>query len=434
MHTRTAPDSIIDVVEPVAQEQVDAAGRFGIWVLLFWMSTAVIEGPLRGGLSMIGLPNLLYARDLLVATTVAIALLLPLTTRAKFPPGLVLMTWVIAVHLCIGLLIEGNLFQRLFGLKIFMPLLYGAALYPAIQQHQGLFRRAMTLFFLVSVGGVYANALLGEMPWANLSYDTAFGQVQTTREWWAAGGTPRLAGLARASFDAAMIIGLSGTVMLATTRSFWLRLMIAATGLTAITLTTSKGMVLAFAVVALWLVFSGRSTTSLRVGKWIVAGLLVVTCAVPAVFMFISVQYHPTEIPAVMSSLWDRFAWMWPNAYALLPDGYGPLLGVGPGGIGSGLDHPVELWVPNSGDSIFVYFYVTFGLLGVLYLVFPLFGLLREHADERRDPQAFVWVGLLVIAYGYGLSINMIEQPVFAAIFGLLYGAAFSGLSARRAG
>ena len=105
------------------------AGRMSVWVFIAWLGTYVVEGPLRGGLYSIGLPNLLYARDLVAAAGIAAAFALPLVRGQRPAPGLVLMAWLLAVHVCIGLLLGGTLFQRLFGVKIFLPLLYTCLLY-----------------------------------------------------------------------------------------------------------------------------------------------------------------------------------------------------------------------------------------------------------------------------------------------------------------
>ncbi|HEY4069418.1 MAG TPA: hypothetical protein VGM74_21100 [Burkholderiaceae bacterium] len=423
----------MDIAAPpkveAAAPALDAGGRAVLWIFLFWQSTIVVEGPLRGALVELGQPNLLYARDLLVAGSVALALLTPAFSRAKFPAGLVLMGWLLVVHSCLGLMLSGTLFQRLFGVKIFMPLLFGVVVFPAIQRNMGLFTKAMAAFFAVTVVGVFANEFVGQWPWEGLSYATAFGTVDATREWWMAGGARRLPGFARASFDAAMIIGLTGVVLLTRVRSFWLKALIAGAGFTAIVMTTSKGMVLAFAIASPWLTLGKRSDGSLRIGKSLALSLLLVTCLVPTVFMVVSVREDASGVPEILTSLWDRFSWMWPNAYSLVPNYFGALSGVGPGGIGGALDYPQALGVPNAGDSIFVYFYVTFGLAGIVYLAFPLVALLQKTKGELEG--SFAWIGLLIIAYGYGLSINMVEQAFFTSIFGLVFGAAFAALQPR---
>ncbi len=412
----------------VADASSAPADRAIVWVWALWLSSFLVEGPLRGALAQLGAANLLYARDLVPLAGIALAFAVPLVHRRALPPGLVLITWLLAVHLCVGLLLGGTLFQRLFGLKMFMPLLFAVAIFPSIRNQFALVMRVMAVFFVVSVVGVLVNYAVGTMPWEGLSYDTAFGSMQTTRQWWIPGGVSRLPGFTRASFDAAMIIGVTGAMLLAQALQRWLRALIFAAGAVTIVLTTSKGMVIAFAVAAGWLVLANRSITSLKVGKAIVCGLLLLTCLVPTLFMIVSVSENTNDVPDMLMSLWDRFSWMWPEAYALLPDGFGALTGTGLGGIGTALAHAPEGTAWNAADSIFVYYFVTFGVLGIVYVAFPLLALFGAASDSGSDadPQAFVWAAVLIIAYGYGLSINMVEQPVFATVFGLLYARAFT--------
>jgi hypothetical protein len=407
-----------------AGPKIGRVDRAVVWVCAMWLTTFLLEGPLRGALVEVGVPDLLYARDLIPVLGVALAFAVPLINGRPLPPGLLVVSWLLAVHLCVGLLSGGSVFQRMFGLKVFIPLLFAVAIFPNVLRGFQLFMRVVGAFFVVSVAGVLINYAVDVMPWEGLSYDTAFGSMQTTRQWWIPGGVRRLPGFARASFDAAMIIGLTGVMLLAQARQRWLRALIVAAGATTIVLTTSKGMVIAFAVAAGWLLVANRSGTSLKVGKAIAGLLLLVTCLVPTIFMVLSVSESTANVPEMLMSLWDRFSWMWPGAYALLPDGFGALTGTGLGGIGAALEYAQDRGVSNAADSIFVFYFVTFGVVGIAYVAFPLLAVLRKDADA--DPYAFVWVALLIIAYGYGLSINMIEQPVFATMFGLLYARAFA--------
>src|SRR6266446_244644 len=96
---------------PFAGSAVEAggAGRASVWIYIVWLSLGVFEGPLRGGLSAAGVPNLLYLRDAVVAGAVGWAFVAPFFIReSSHPPGLVLMGWVLALHLCIGVLLSGT--------------------------------------------------------------------------------------------------------------------------------------------------------------------------------------------------------------------------------------------------------------------------------------------------------------------------------------
>lgn len=415
---------------PGSAAEADRSGRLSVWIFVAWLSTGVVEGPLRGALAAADLPNILYVRDLVVVCAIALTFVAPLFRKAGPPPGLAFMAGILILHLCIGIFLSGTFFGPFFGLKIFLAMMYTIAISPAIIKHFRLFVRAMMVFFVISTAGVYANFFVGEWPWEGFSYATVFGTVQTTKKWWMEGGIVRLAGLSRTSFDAAMIIGVTGVILLSTAKSKRLRFAIAALAIGAILLTTSKAMVLAFGVASLWLVAANRTPGSFKVGRLLCIVLFLLTCVVPTVFMVVSVQESPVDSPpALLLSLWDRFSWMWPSAYALLPDRFGALTGAGLGGIGTPLGELLS--VPNTADNVFVYYYVNFGLVGLAYLAFPLVAVLSRKGVEDR--QSFVWLGLLVIAYGYGLTTNMIEQPFFTSVFGLIYAKAFQICFQRRA-
>jgi hypothetical protein len=399
----------------------DAHARLSVGIYLGWLATGVFEGPLRGGLSAIGLANVLYLRDLVMVTATALAFARPWTRGLPQPPGLFVMAWVLAVHLCIGILVSGNLFNAFFGLKIFFPVFYALAMYPTVEKEFGFFIRAMALFFVVSAVGVFVNYFVGEMPWEGITYDTAFGSVATTKTWWMEGGVRRLPGLARTSVDVAMILGVSSVILAAVANSLWARALIIGVAVWAIVLSTSKGMVLAMAIAALWVVPSRQSAFSFRIGRALAALLLVLTCALPSVFAIVTVTEHPLDIPPLLSSMWERFSWMWPTAFASVPDHFGALTGAGLGGIGTPLG---LIPLANSADSIFAYYYVSFGLIGLVYLAFPMLALFGREAEH--DSRSFVWIALLIITYGYGASTNMIEQTFFCGVLGLIYGKAFA--------
>jgi len=168
----------------VRPTKTDRVGRLSVWIFIAWLSTGVFEGPLRGALAAADLPNILYMRDLVVVCAIALAFAAPLFRGPRPPPGLMVMAGILVVHLCIGIFLSGTLFGPFFGLKIFLSMLYTVAISPAIIKHFRLFIQAMTVIFVISVAGVYANYFVGEWPWEGLSYATAFGTVQTTRKWW----------------------------------------------------------------------------------------------------------------------------------------------------------------------------------------------------------------------------------------------------------
>jgi hypothetical protein len=122
-------------------------------------------------------------------------------------------------------------------------------------------------------------------------------------------------------------------------------------------------------------------------------------------------------------SLWDRFSDMWPKALQLMDRPEYFLVGKGIGAIGSPQQYGPDFLKQNAADSIFIYIFVTFGFLGIVYL-FALISWFTKSVEPRQEIQ--IWTRIfLIFAFGYGISTNMIEEPFFSGLFGLILGMAF---------
>ena len=116
---------------------------------------------------------------------------------------------------------------------------------------------------------------------------------------------------------------------------------------------------------------------------------------------------------------------MWPLAFELLPEGPQALLGAGLGSIGSPQEYGNTPHRFNAADNFAVFMMINFGLPGLCYFAAPALSLRKVAANEAQ-PVYRAYVALLLIAYGYGMSINMMEESFFAVCFGLCCGIAAS--------
>jgi hypothetical protein len=306
---------------------------------------------------------------------------------------------------------------------MFVP--YGMAMWPLVRRRLGPCMNFASALFVLTLLGVLVNYFLGRTPWEGLEYDTAFGKVASTRLWWMGDGIARLPGFTRTSFSAAMILGITGLLATVRLHRTALRLVTIAAAMAGIVLTTSKGMVLAFPLAAASLFVLERHRR--RNGVMMVAAVAAATAAVPLIVIGfdMGLTMNSLSFPRLLVSVWDRFAEMWPQAFALLPDGAAALLGAGPGALGMPQlygDAPHKF---SAGDNFALHMLVTFGLPGLLYYALPVLSIARVAA--REGPAVHVpYVGLLLIAYGYGMSINMVEDTFFAITLGLCCGIAVS--------
>jgi hypothetical protein len=225
-----------------------------------------------------------------------------------------------------------------------------------------------------------------------------------------------------------MILGITGMLTMVKLRSLVPRAAVAAAALTAIVATTSKGMMLAFPLAAIWLLVPGQRAHALA-GRVMVYVVGAFTLLLPPVMVLFDLGsgMAASQFPQQLVSAWERFTMMWPLAFELLPSGPAALLGAGLGSIGTPQLYGDAPHLLNAADSLSVFLIVNFGALGALYYIAPALALHRLASREDLLTQR-ACIGLLLIAYGYGISISMIEESFFAISFGLCLGAVVTAL------
>jgi hypothetical protein len=405
-----------------ARELSSGASRAGDSLLCallgVYLVSLMLEGVLRYALAMAGVPNALYLRDAIPVATLVVLFMRALLGDNRIDLAIAIPASLLAFHAAYAAMMGVAFFSIAFGLKIFMFIPYGMAMWPLLRRRLDAALTVASVMFAVTLAGVFANFFVGRMPWEGLEYETAFGAVAVTRMWFLGDGIPRLPGFARTSFNAAMILGITGLLALLKFRHLLARLAIAASAMTAIVLTTSKGMVLAFPLAALWLVLQDHKPR--MSGIRLVWAVCAATLALPFVVVFFEVgsAMSPSRLPSVLVSVWDRFDMAWPLAFGLLPEGPQALLGAGPGSIGTPQMYGDAPHRFNAGDNFALFMMINFGLPGLCYYAMPAFA--SRRVAQVEDPTVSrAYVALLLLAYGYGMSINMVEESFFSVFFGL---------------
>lgn len=383
-----------------------------------YLASLLLEGVLRYALAMAGVPDLIYLRDAIPVATLVILFLRPLLCDNRIDLTIAIPAAVLAFHAAYSAIAGVAFFSIAFALKIFMFIPYGMAMWPLLRRRLDLALTAAAIMFAVTLTGVLANFVLGTMPWEGLAYETAFGASSTTRVWWIGGEIARLPGFARTSFNAAMMLGITGLLALVKFRRPLARLAIAVSAIAGIVLTTSKGMVLAFPLAVLWLVVQDRKPR--MSGAGLVGAVCAATLALPLLVVFFDLgsAMSASSFPSLLVSVWDRFDTMWPQAFRLLPEGPEALLGAGLGSIGTPQLYGNAAHRLNAADNFAVFMMINFGLPGLVYYAMPAFAVRRVAAAGTPTVHR-AYVALLLIAYGYGMSINMVEESFFAIAFGV---------------
>lgn len=386
-----------------------------------YLSTFVVEGALRYGLSLIGLSSLIYARDLLAISLVAVA--------AFFSPKLCerrvfVFFWTAAVLLLLHSIWAyfnlRNIAQVLFGLKMWVPFFLGVVCFRSLCANMQWGWRYFLVLLVLSAVGVIANNFT-EMPWAGAEYEVGGVAIRGVKEWYA-GGFKRLYGLGRASGTVAVqLLLLWALVFIFLKATFW-RFVLTILTVVAMILTTTKGIWLAFLVISTYLALSkiAPKSTQAKTAFVLFVGAFVIVLPL----FFIAMDFKRVELPGIwhfaFSSFVDRGVNMWPRAIDLLADGGGLIAGRGVGGAGT----PQAYFEPfkyNPADNFFVYWWLWFGFAGFFYYLWAL--LSSTTLDYRQDaPEMERFFILLTIAFFvYGLTTYVLEGGEFACFGGVLF-------------
>lgn len=392
-------------------------GKVAFWLLLLCLTSYVIESPLKFALGKIGLSFIIYGRDAFALAVIFLAFIS--WGNGKNYTIAIPVTGIIIFHMFYGMIIQGSLIQPLVGFKLYITLILGVATWETFKNEQLMFKRWYIAMYVLTVIGVIINSFT-DMPWAGETFDSAVGATEVSREW-TTGGIRRLAGFAKASFDASTIaVVLGAAIALMPGTSNWIRLLLL--GLTAwtVVLTTSKGSMLALMAITLYIAVHEKDKPRFNT----------LLFAAPALMLGIPLLLYITGFKAtvngnlwfLLSSFAERINWMWPRAFENLESVTNIFLGRGIGGIGFPQRFG-EATTYNSADNVTVYLFVSMGLASVFYIYKVLINLRIN--KELITP--YIWHCLICwILYWifYGFTTNLIENPFFTYFTGLIIGAA----------
>lgn len=383
---------------------------------LMFLAAQLAGGVVRWILDMVGAAAATYIPNLFMVACVAWIAGLDFV-NGRTSRGLVLFLTMLALSMVVGYLSTKNVVQVVFGLWVFTPILFGLACAPVLLQSNKWTLPLLTAIFIVAAGGVVAHNFVA-YPWVGVSYSVGGVELEGAREWQTTGGAQRLSGFARSSFDVAGQILVSASLLALQLRSGAVRLVLWILATAAISMSTSKGILLALAMAAL------ATEAIVRREPQVLRGVLslgILWLFVPPILGWTMdwSQAARTDIDnPLYGSFLDRMNDMWPRAWELAFELGLPPLGRGIGGIGV----PVSMFEPalaNAGDNIFVYCLVILGVLALPLFALGFVALFRLCACLADDAVRPAMVMAVVVIWYGGVS-NILEHAVLAFCFGLV--------------
>ncbi|MES2090186.1 MAG: hypothetical protein V4532_09435 [Pseudomonadota bacterium] len=382
-----------------------------------YLLSLVFEGPVRYALVLAHAQTFLYLRDAIAVASIIIFLFKGITNSRPITEPCTIAIYLLFVHLFIAIWLGNTIFSILFSSKLFLTALYGLSIADQVHIYRNFLPKLFIFLFIGTVAGIIANYFIGAFPWEGELFESAFGAVKSTKVWWS-GGERRLSGFARASYSAALIIGVVGGFMLGHYKSITLKIVIFIFGTAAIYLSTSKGMIMAFGLAWMWATLTPQQATKTQGSK--ILPLLAVCCILIPIVASLS-GANPNDIrtvPGFISSFWDRIAVTWPTTFGFLKEDFGWLIGKGLGGAGSAVMMGNNYMKFTPIDNYFWYLYSVFGIVAFIYFIAPI----KRTIIGARKSSAFnrEFVCILIVMITYGITTALFEDAFFGIIYGVL--------------
>lgn len=396
--------------------------------LALYFLTFVFEGPLRYVLALAGFETALYARDAVLLS----ALMLATLRHLRRPVSLYVigLLFLLAFHGLTGVLFTAQPLQVAFGLKMILPFVLGVVLYKWARLESRALHGVVLFFFVATVSGIFLN-YFQPFDWEGFTYRVGETNVQGAVRWWHDGGQKRLAGFARSSYDAAIVVLACAIFLAIYSRNAVGRLLLWAVAGLAIVLTTTKGALFAYAVLSVFLALR------LRLGKeahtwalrflWLPAGIMVLLPVYSGVFS-VRLDFDSPIERLLLGSYAERMENVWPRAFENIEQAGSFLIGRGIGGIGTPqLYFEPALW--NFADNLFVFIFSTCGIIAFAYIFFLLWQ--AQGLKLRRSDDGLTYANLM-FSFIYGITTAVLENAVIAFLLGLAYGKLLESYSERQ--
>ncbi len=387
--------------------------KFVLWAALAFFTATIVSAPMRWIFAQAGLTPLIYLPNAALLTATI------WHTVAEVPAGEYSLQRfgglaVIAGGLAIGLALLPPK-QVALGAYALLPFWFGLACGPLLLRAWRVIAPLLWPFWLICLGGVITNSLV-DYPWEGFAYSVGDVDVEGAREWYATGGGKRIAGLARASFDAGVHVLILSLLLAIETRSRLVAIAVWALGAYAVVLTTSKGVLIVFLVLTPYVAARRWIPEPALRALPVVIGGIGMLLPLAALLFDVRFDVRDEALANITFSFVDRLQNMWPEAWLLLHEHGHMLFGRGIGGIGTAQTY-FEPGRFNAADNLFMYWWVVFG-----WAIFPLFlgtllrsVLLRPHHDATDRRVYVLWLAALT----YGMTTNIVENAMFAAFCGL---------------
>ncbi len=408
--------SNVKYIDIVQEKRFEKRDLVVLTILYLFLLFEVLGGMFRYIFALSGLAAFVYLPKILVFTY-TLYIFLEYTYKLKLPISHLLFLIVLSSSLVFGFINIGNPPQVLFGLWILLPFIFGLVCQPSFDRAQKNIYYFVLILWLFASMGVIIN-LFYSWPWVGYAYQVGDVSIEGSRSWGTLGFS-RLAGFSRASFSAALQILLLAFFLVLNTKRKTMSVIIWLISGIAIIITTTKTVIGIYLIISLTFLFYNL------IPKWsykfFPAALLFV-----GIFLPFSTQFHNYSLTSelhspveslIFASAGDRLENEWPETFKMIYQHGTKILGRGLGGIGA----PQRYFEPSlyfPADNLSLYLYTLGGIIGILLLI--IFVVSLSNIKPQKSKTFFYFsCGCIILLEGW--TVNVIEDPILAIIFGMTF-------------
>lgn len=400
-----------------------------LFTCFIFLLTEIINAPLR-----YFNPFLPYINKILMIISISCLLLYKIFIKFKIKIIIIMFLFIFFYGLIIGLFYINNIFQILFGLYMFLPLIFGfifGYVVPCNILYNKKIIYYMTSFLFIAIIGVLLNYFI-TYPWEGFQVLIGGLEIEGQRRWGTIGiRLKRIAGFSRASFAvSSQILYLFLIIDLFILKNIKIKIVSYIIVLLSLGLTTTKSSILTF-LFYLSIKFIFCFINNHLLYKTVLLKIGIIFFIIIGIFLPIFSYYYSIDLNIqspimilLVNSFGERMTRVWPNAINLLINQGNIILGRGIGGIGGGIQMFEKLNI-NPADNMYLYLFVTFGILSVIMFIILSIKLIIKKYNSNIDINFSV---LLICILLSGISSPIIESGFTVFLFGfILYILIFRG-------
>lgn len=307
------------------------------------------------------------------------------------------------------------------GLKMIVPVFVGFCFCMRPVNEMKAVRYLFYVVFVFSCIGVVWNSF-GPLAWEGYAYEGfGVGERAASRQWWIAGGIPRLGGFAADSTMAGFFL-MAGYAVLAVNMKIAMRLIVGVVAIYVTYITTSKTNLVAilfiFAILSFsWILGKQKELKLLKS----IAKYSYLTILIPYILIILLNGVDLTDISQSLYSMQDRInnSWVLPIVYMadLFPPGF--VTGCGAGCF----NYPMDLF-PTAVQQYYVpvdnFYYGSYLMFGIPFLLF-----LARHSFTQRPSDPAVIISTIAMNL-FAITILCYGPASSLLLFGIIYSGNFS--------